>query len=182
MRYSQLYVGTARKHKRQQYYFRSRLCKVNEIYIHISLVSVTRKFIIVQRQRRQSQFHQQQKAWHHASFKRVQPFKGILFQPFIKTRWKTWKKTEFAEEKNNFSPRQVPPHKRVLPMEKLRDLCYELLEHPPYSPDLALSDLHLFPKLKTLSRWSTFFIRSRGDFSCRQVFCRSYTKTTSGTG
>jgi len=26
--------------------------------------------------------------------------------------------------------------------------CYELLEHPPYSPDLAPSDFNLFPKLK----------------------------------
>jgi histone-lysine N-methyltransferase SETMAR len=33
-------------------------------------------------------------------------------------------------------------------MGKLRDLHYELLEHPPYSPDLAPSDFYLFPKLK----------------------------------
>jgi histone-lysine N-methyltransferase SETMAR len=33
-------------------------------------------------------------------------------------------------------------------MGKLRDLHYELLEQPPYSPDLALSDYFLFPKLK----------------------------------
>jgi histone-lysine N-methyltransferase SETMAR len=32
--------------------------------------------------------------------------------------------------------------------EKLRDLHYELLEHLPYSPDLAPSDFYLFPKLK----------------------------------
>jgi histone-lysine N-methyltransferase SETMAR len=31
---------------------------------------------------------------------------------------------------------------------KLRDLHYELLEHPPYSPDLDPSDFCLFPKLK----------------------------------
>ena len=31
---------------------------------------------------------------------------------------------------------------------KLRDLHYELLEHPPFSPDLAPSDFYLFPKLK----------------------------------
>jgi histone-lysine N-methyltransferase SETMAR len=31
---------------------------------------------------------------------------------------------------------------------KLRDLHYELLEHPPYSPDLAPSDFCLVPKLK----------------------------------
>jgi histone-lysine N-methyltransferase SETMAR len=39
-------------------------------------------------------------------------------------------------------------HKHVLAMEKLRDLHYELLEHPPYSPDLAFSAFYLFQKLK----------------------------------
>jgi histone-lysine N-methyltransferase SETMAR len=33
-------------------------------------------------------------------------------------------------------------------MEKLRDLHYEFLEHPPYSQELAPSDFYLFPKLK----------------------------------
>jgi histone-lysine N-methyltransferase SETMAR len=39
-------------------------------------------------------------------------------------------------------------HKSVLAMGKLRDLHNELLQHPPYSPDLAPSDFCLFPKLK----------------------------------
>jgi hypothetical protein len=33
-------------------------------------------------------------------------------------------------------------------MEKLRDLHSELLNQPPYSPDLAPTDFYLFPKLK----------------------------------
>jgi histone-lysine N-methyltransferase SETMAR len=33
-------------------------------------------------------------------------------------------------------------------MGKLRVLQYKLLEHPPYSPDLAPSDFYFFPKLK----------------------------------
>jgi hypothetical protein len=33
-------------------------------------------------------------------------------------------------------------------MGKLRDLHYELLEHPPYSPDFAPSDFYRLPKLK----------------------------------
>jgi histone-lysine N-methyltransferase SETMAR len=33
-------------------------------------------------------------------------------------------------------------------MGNLRDLHYELLEHPPYSPDLAPSDFCLFRKLE----------------------------------
>ena len=39
----------------------------------------------------------------------------------------------------------APAHKSVLAMGKLRDLHYELLEHPPYSPDLASSEFYLFP-------------------------------------
>jgi histone-lysine N-methyltransferase SETMAR len=42
----------------------------------------------------------------------------------------------------------APAHKSVLTVRKLRDLHYELLEHPPYSPDLASCDFCLFPKLK----------------------------------
>jgi histone-lysine N-methyltransferase SETMAR len=42
----------------------------------------------------------------------------------------------------------APAHKSVLVMGKLSDLHYELLEHPPYSPDLAPSDFSLCPKLK----------------------------------
>jgi histone-lysine N-methyltransferase SETMAR len=41
----------------------------------------------------------------------------------------------------------APVHTSVLAMGKLRDLHYELLEHPPYSPDLAPSGFYLFPKL-----------------------------------
>jgi hypothetical protein len=33
-------------------------------------------------------------------------------------------------------------------MKTIRDLGFELLEHSPYSPDLALSDYQLFPQLK----------------------------------
>jgi len=33
-------------------------------------------------------------------------------------------------------------------MGKIRELHYELLEHPPFSQDLAPSDFCLFPKLK----------------------------------
>jgi len=47
-----------------------------------------------------------------------------------------------------FHQDNAPAHKSVLAMGKLRDLHYELLEHPPYSPDLAPSDFCLFPKLK----------------------------------
>jgi histone-lysine N-methyltransferase SETMAR len=47
-----------------------------------------------------------------------------------------------------FHQDSAPVHRSVLAMGKLRDLRYELLEHPPFSPDLAPSDFSLFPKLK----------------------------------
>jgi hypothetical protein len=67
----------------------------------------------------------------------------------------------------------------VLAMGKLRDLHYELLENPPSSPDLAPTDLSL-PKTQTLPRWSAFFFESRGDCSCRRVFCGSYEEPLQG--
>jgi hypothetical protein len=39
----------------------------------------------------------------------------------------------------------------------LKDLHYELLKHPPYSPDLAPSDFYLFPKLKLFLTGQRFF-------------------------
>lgn len=48
-----------------------------------------------------------------------------------------------------FHQDNAPVHKGAVAMGKLRDLGYELLGHPPYSPDLAPSDFYLFPKLKT---------------------------------
>jgi hypothetical protein len=65
-------------------------------------------------------------------------------------------------------------------MGKLRDLHYKLLEHPPYSPDLALSDFYILPKLKLFLAGQHFFFKSRGDCSCRTVFCRSYKEPLQG--
>ena len=41
-------------------------------------------------------------------------------------------------------------------MESVRECGYELLPHPPYSPDLAPSDFHLFPRLKKHIRGRRF--------------------------
>jgi histone-lysine N-methyltransferase SETMAR len=56
------------------------------------------------------------------------------------------KRPGLQKKKSSFI-RTAPAHKSVLAMGKVRDLHYELLEHPPYSPDLAPSDFYLFPKL-----------------------------------
>jgi len=42
----------------------------------------------------------------------------------------------------------VPPHRALATQKKLAYLGYQCLDHPPYSPDLSLSDYHLFPGLK----------------------------------
>jgi histone-lysine N-methyltransferase SETMAR len=40
------------------------------------------------------------------------------------------------------------PHTAVLTQDKLKEFHWEILEHPPYSPDLPPSNYHLFGPLK----------------------------------
>ena len=56
----------------------------------------------------------------------------------------------FVEEQKHFLQDNAPAHKSIKTMAKINKLRFELLPHPPYSPDLALSDFYLFPNLK---RW-----------------------------
>jgi histone-lysine N-methyltransferase SETMAR len=49
------------------------------------------------------------------------------------------KRPSLQKKKIIFHQDNALAHKSVLAMGKLRDLHYELLEHPPYSPDLALA-------------------------------------------
>jgi histone-lysine N-methyltransferase SETMAR len=58
------------------------------------------------------------------------------------------KRPGLQKKKIVFYQDYAPAHKSVVAMGKLRDLHYQLLEHPRYSPDLAPSDFYLFPKLK----------------------------------
>jgi histone-lysine N-methyltransferase SETMAR len=41
-----------------------------------------------------------------------------------------------------------PAHRTLVAQNKLAYLGYQCLDHPPYSPDLAQLDYHLFPGLK----------------------------------
>jgi histone-lysine N-methyltransferase SETMAR len=90
------------------------------------------------------------------------------------------KRPGLQKKKIIFHQDNAPAHKSVLAMGKLRDLHCELLEHPPYSPDLAPSDFYLFPKLKLFLAGQRFFFQSRGDCICRGVFCRSYEEPLQG--
>jgi len=44
--------------------------------------------------------------------------------------------------------RQFPAHRALATQKKQAYLGFQFLDHPPYSPDLAPSDHHLFPGLK----------------------------------
>ena len=44
----------------------------------------------------------------------------------------------------------APAHKSLVAMSAVHDCGFELIDHPPYSPDLAPSDYFLFPNLKNI--------------------------------
>ena len=43
----------------------------------------------------------------------------------------------------------TPAHKSHVAMTAATECGFEILSHPPYSPEMALSDFYLFPKLKS---------------------------------
>ena len=56
-----------------------------------------------------------------------------------------------------FHQDNAPCHKSLATMAKLNELSFELLPHPPYSPDLAPSDYYLFIDLKTMLQGKRFY-------------------------
>lgn len=50
----------------------------------------------------------------------------------------------------------APVHKAQVAMAAVQRMGFEILEHPPYSPDLAPSDFYLFPKMKKELRGKKF--------------------------
>ena len=58
------------------------------------------------------------------------------------------KRPGLQQKKNIFHQDNAPCHKSVLTMAKFNEFKYELLDHPPYYPDLAPSDFYLFPNPK----------------------------------
>ena len=54
----------------------------------------------------------------------------------------------------------APAHRALETQEKLAYLGFQCLDHPPYSPDLAPSDYHLFHALKKTIENSPFFVDS----------------------
>jgi len=60
----------------------------------------------------------------------------------------------------------APAHQAFATQKKLAYLGFQSLDHPPYSPDLALLDYHLFSGLKKTFESLPFFVR-RGGHCCR---------------
>lgn len=58
------------------------------------------------------------------------------------------KRPGLLSEKVFFIHDNARPHSARITQEKLQKFKWQVFEHPPYSPDLAPSDYHLFPKLK----------------------------------
>jgi len=60
----------------------------------------------------------------------------------------------------------APAHRAVATQNKLAYMGFQYLDHPPYSPDLAPSDYHLFPGPKKQLKGRNFFVRP-GSHCCR---------------
>ena len=58
------------------------------------------------------------------------------------------KRPQMKMERVLFHQDNAPCHKSFATMEELRELHFEFLPHPPYSPDRAPSDYYLFKHLK----------------------------------
>lgn len=58
------------------------------------------------------------------------------------------KRPHLAKKKILFHHDNAPAHTSAVVTVKLSELRYEILPHPPYSPDLAPCDFFLFPNLK----------------------------------
>ena len=70
---------------------------------------------------------------------------------------------------------KVPAHRALATQKKLDYLGFQCLYHPPYSPDLAPSDYHLFPVLEKQLKGRHFssdaeVIAARGDLVGRTTF------------
>ena len=81
---------------------------------------------------------------------------------FCRCNWRTfWSKNAAGNHDN------VPAHRTLATQKKLAYLCFQCLDHPPYSPDLATSEYHLFSGLKKKTIGSSLFFFQRGDRCCR---------------
>ena len=67
------------------------------------------------------------------------------------------KRFRIKKKKVLFHQDNAPSHKSLATMAKLNELSFELLAHPPYSPDLSPSDYYLFADLKKMLQGKRFY-------------------------
>jgi hypothetical protein len=67
----------------------------------------------------------------------------------------------------------APVHRALATQKKMAYLGFQYLDHPPYSPDLAQSDYHLFPGLKKTIENLPFSIRCGGHCCCGDLVGRT---------
>jgi len=86
----------------------------------------------------------------------------------------SWGKTRFAKEKNHLSSGQCTRPQKCFGNAKIKGSALWIVGTSTLFPRFGSLWLLSLPKTQTLPRWSAFFFKSRGDCSCRGVFCRSY--------
>lgn len=72
-------------------------------------------------------------------------YTNLLDRLIVKIREK---RPGLAKKKILYHHDNAPVHTSGVASQKLTELKFQIVDHPPYSPDLAPSDYHLFPNLK----------------------------------
>lgn len=80
------------------------------------------------------------------------------------------KRPSLRKKKIIFNQDNARVHTSALSMAKIKELKYDLLEQPPYSPDLAPSDFYLFRNLKQFLRGKRFSSNAEAIAAVNQYF------------
>lgn len=70
-----------------------------------------------------------------------------------------------------FNQDNASVHKSLVALNAIHNAGFELMAHPPYSPDLAPSDFYLFPKLKECLRGNKFNSDDEVMTAVEEFFC-----------
>jgi len=83
---------------------------------------------------------------------------GIYCADLIRKAWASQKEKRRGKLRHGmlFHQNNAPAHASSQALAAIRNTGFELLLHPLYSPDLALSNIYLFPKLKEFMKGCNF--------------------------
>jgi len=84
------------------------------------------------------------------------------------------KRPSLQKKKNRLSSGQCTRPQKCFGNGKIKGSALWIVGTSTLFPRFGSLWLLSLPKTQTLPRWSVFFFKSRGDCSCRGVFCRSY--------